>query len=630
MEDTIKKRCLSTPTKPSAKRAATFASPKICKCVNAVENEGMTTVSTGQATSGASTEVEKRQHFQTDSSWRAHTSNHAKDFSKCLDFSTGVDISDSELLLYSLLVEAFPLNSFRARYHEKYLCISSAIEIVLHVDFGSVGIANYLYRANNNLRRDLGKVNGVLRWKYYREKIERVVKNHSLALQALISSRDSNMESGNTLNDLRNQLTRECSKENTGENAEEEKAGFATKFNIDALNIDEFPNWTKCVNSENNTAHLFYYGGKSIGYPQIEVTINNRGFWKIRHEGKERKICLDWADVSPRINSVQDLNKLLIAIQSLKICPGCSFEQFQTVLPQNNSEPVYYTRNDEPAAFVEVNPSQHHKKSIRSTSCLIFIPYDEAFIPVNEICAACRHSQHYLRTLKSRINSQSQVGENNKAENSKFTRFDYLDKEELMHLLREKTTEMRNLQKKVKKLEKCREKMVEVGRDTDSDFRVMFNKLNDGLRKQKENPKSCKWKGCSDQQNCIEADELYQHVKGHIKVTDDSIAPIERKYSCLWGTCDKTFSKKKILEEHLREHTGSSRDQFFPVLLNDQAKALTVPKRQMRWHPLVIKWCLRMFSKSHAAYDDLRESGFLNLPSGRLLSDYKNLQHWAK
>lgn len=32
-----------------------------------------------------------------------------------------------------------------------------------------------------------------------------------------------------------------------------------------------------------------------------------------------------------------------------------------------------------------------------------------------------------------------------------------------------------------------------------------------------------------------------------------------------------------------------------------------------------------MFSKSHAAYDDLRESGFLNLPSRRLLSDYKNL-----
>ena len=575
--------------------------------------------------------MDQRQPFQAELPSRAHlTSNQANDFSKCLDFSTGVDITESELLLYCLLVEAFPLNSFRARYHEKYLGISSAIENVLHVDFGSVGIANYLYRANNNLRRDLGKVKGVLRWKCYREKIERIVKNHPLALQALISSRDSTMEtSGITLNELRNQLTRECSKERMGENAEEEEAVSETKFSIEALdtlNIDEFPNWKKCVNSENNTAHLFYYGGKSIGYPQIEVAINNEGFWKIRHEGRERKICLDWADVSPQINSIQDLDKLLITIQSLKVCPGCSFEQFQTVLPHNNSEPVYYMRNGEPAAFVEVNPSQYHKKSIRSTSCLIFIPYDEALLqPANEICAACGHSQHYLRTLKSRIYCQNQIGEKHKGENSKYTRFDYLDKDDLMHLLREKTTEMKNLQKKVKKLEKCREKMVEVGRDTDSDFRVMFKKLNDGLRKQKENPKSCKWKGCSEQQNWTEADELYQHVKGHIKVTDDLIAPIERNYSCLWGTCDKTFSKKKILEEHLREHTGFSRDQFFPVLLNDQAKALTVPKRQMRWHPLVIKWCLRMFSKSHAAYDDLRESGFLNLPSGRLLSDYKNL-----
>lgn len=415
------------------------------------------------------------------------------------------------------------------------------------------------------------------------------MKNHSLALQALISSHDSNMEtSGITLNELRDQLMQECSKE-MGENAEEEKAVFETKFSIETLNIDEFPNWKKCVNSEKNTAHLFYYGGKCIGYPQIEVTINNKGFWKIHHEGKERKICLDWADVSPQIISIQDLNKLLITIQSLKICPGCSFEQFHTVVPHNNSEPVYYMRNGEPAAFVEVNPSQHHKKSIRSTNCLIFIPYDEALQPVNEICAACGHTQHYLRTLKSRIYSQNQIGEKNKGENSKFTRFDYLDKDDLMHLLREKTTEMRNLQKKVKKLEKCREKMVEVGRDTDSDFRVMFKRLNDGLRKQKENTKSCKWKGCSGQQNWTEEDELYQHVKGHIKGTDESIAPIEGKYGCLWGTCDKTFSKKKILEEHLREHTGSSRDQFFPVLLNNQAKALTVPKRQMRWHPLVIK-----------------------------------------
>ena len=49
------------------------------------------------------------------------------------------------------------------------------------------------------------------------------MKNHSLALEALISSHDSNMEpSGITLNELRDQLMQECSKE-MGENAEEEK-----------------------------------------------------------------------------------------------------------------------------------------------------------------------------------------------------------------------------------------------------------------------------------------------------------------------------------------------------------------------------------------------------------------------
>ena len=166
MEEAIKKRCLSTPTKPSSKRAATFASPKRRTRLNTAENEVITTlekcsnphyfittVSTGQATSEVSTEVEKRQQVQAQLPGLAHTSNQANDCSKCLEFSTGVDITESELLLYCLLVEAFPLNSFRARYHEKYLAISSAIENVLHVDFGSIRIANYLYRANNNLRR---------------------------------------------------------------------------------------------------------------------------------------------------------------------------------------------------------------------------------------------------------------------------------------------------------------------------------------------------------------------------------------------------------------------------------------------------------------------------------------------
>ena len=43
-------------------------------------------------------------------------------------------------------------------------------------------------------------------------------------------------------------------------------------------------------------------------------------------------------------------------------------------------------------------------------------------------------------------------------------------------------------------------------------------------------------------------------------------------------------------------------------------------KSGMRWHPLIIRWCLYIRSKSSKAYDGLRH--FLNLPSQRTLYDY--------
>ena len=42
----------------------------------------------------------------------------------------------------------------------------------------------------------------------------------------------------------------------------------------------------------------------------------------------------------------------------------------------------------------------------------------------------------------------------------------------------------------------------------------------------------------------------------------------------------------------------------------------------MRWHPLMIRWCLYLRHRSSGAYDMLRESGCLKLPSQRTLRDY--------
>ncbi|CAC5408448.1 THAP9 [Mytilus coruscus] len=48
-------------------------------------------------------------------------------------------------------------------------------------------------------------------------------------------------------------------------------------------------------------------------------------------------------------------------------------------------------------------------------------------------------------------------------------------------------------------------------------------------------------------------------------------------------------------------------------------------KRVMRWHSMLIKWCIYLKSKSTSTYDSLRHSGFIKLPSERLLYDYTHV-----
>ena len=143
------------------------------------------------------------------------------------------------------------------------------------------------------------------------------------------------------------------------------------------------------------------------------------------------------------------------------------------------------------------------------------------------------------------------------------------------------------------------------------------------MREKRKTEKSCcLWSGCT-RKSFPDVKCLYSHVKEHVPDPEANTAPVDRVYVCMWKNCSKKFSKKGLLHNHVHDYTGGMQDQFFEVLLKDQAKALTTPSRQMRWHLLVIKWCLGVYSKSHALYD-IRDSGFLKLPIGRTLSDYKN------
>ena len=62
----------------------------------------------------------------------------------------------------------------------------------------------------------------------------------------------------------------------------------------------------------------------------------------------------------------------------------------------------------------------------------------------------------------------------------------------------------------------------------------------------------------------------------------------------------------------------------FPTIFwqQQQEAALKKDLRGMRWHPLMVKWCLYLRHCSSGAYETLRKSRVLTLPSQRTLRDY--------
>ena len=120
-------------------------------------------------------------------------------------------------------------------------------------------------------------------------------------------------------------------------------------------------------------------------------------------------------------------------------------------------------------------------------------------------------------------------------------------------------------------------------------------------KKKKLQSPVCQWGQCQKTFENVEL--LYQHTcKVHTPEIQDDIKPTDRIYKCSWKGCNKTFHKIKLLHSHVRDHCGSLSDSFFEVLLADQSKALSQPATSMKWHPLVIKWCLRTWNKSHSIH----------------------------
>jgi hypothetical protein len=68
-------------------------------------------------------------------------------------------------------------------------------------------------------------------------------------------------------------------------------------------------------------------------------------------------------------------------------------------------------------------------------------------------------------------------------------------------------------------------------------------------------------------------------------------------------------------------------DTFQYIFWKQQREAMGkegAEKNGIRWHPLIIKWCLYLRHQSNKAYNTLRDSGCIALPSTRTLRDYSH------
>ncbi len=106
-----------------------------------------------------------------------------------------------------------------------------------------------------------------------------------------------------------------------------------------------------------------------------------------------------------------------------------------------------------------------------------------------------------------------------------------------------------------------------------------------------------------------------------IKNLEETIAEmqIEIKSGSVSVTTD--FSKDIL---NIISQKGKNMSPFMQLFWEQQKKAFSCSSSGARNHPMLIRYCLAIHAKSPAAYNELRNSGVLVLPSQRTLRDYKN------
>ena len=75
-------------------------------------------------------------------------------------------------------------------------------------------------------------------------------------------------------------------------------------------------------------------------------------------------------------------------------------------------------------------------------------------------------------------------------------------------------------------------------------------------------------------------------------------------------------------EDRVLKENGEG--SFLHMFWRQQKEATSRSGRGRRWHPMMVRWCIYLRHQSSKAYETMRESGCIQLPSQRTLRDYTN------
>ena len=130
---------------------------------------------------------------------------------------------------------------------------------------------------------------------------------------------------------------------------------------------------------------------------------------------------------------------------------------------------------------------------------------------------------------------------------------------------------------------------------------------------------------CSSQK-----DERMKNLRNVIRCKDKQIHTLKSRLNSAVQSGgikldNATHNDFLAIMNHHKEKYPEGDERFVAIFWNQQLKAASLKNsKSIRWHPSIIRWCLYLHHRSSGAYSTLRNSGLIQLPSGRTLRDYRH------